>query len=47
MSEIEPKSTKPVSEDRRRPRSPVPYVAIWCIAVVCVIFAIVAMLNQA
>ncbi len=33
-------------EDRRRPKALVPYVALWIICVLCVIFALVAMLNQ-
>ena len=33
-------------EDRRRPKSVVPYAILWVVCVLCVIFALVAMLNQ-
>lgn len=34
------------NEDRRRPKAVVPYAILWVICVLCVIFALVAMLNQ-
>ncbi|MEI9906261.1 MAG: hypothetical protein WDN06_21905 [Asticcacaulis sp.] len=46
MSEPDPLPARRVSEDRRRPRALAPYVVAWVAAVLCVIFAIVAMLNQ-
>ncbi len=35
----------PRSEDRRQPRALAPYAILWGIALLCVIFALVAMLN--
>ena len=46
MSEPEPKPAQ-TSEDRRCPRALVPYALLWVACVLCVIFALVAMLNQA
>lgn len=37
---------KPHSEDCRRPKAIAPYVTLWVITVGCVIFALIAMLNQ-
>lgn len=48
MSETPPEqpAAKPLSEDRRRPKAPWPYLILWGVTVVCVIFALVVMLNQ-
>jgi hypothetical protein len=37
---------KPDSEDRRRPKAMIPYLALWGISLLCVIFALFAMLNR-
>lgn len=36
----------PPSEDRRRPKAVIPYLALWVISILCVIFALFAMLNR-
>jgi hypothetical protein len=35
------------SEDCRRPKAMVPYLILWAATLLCVIFALIAMLNQA
>ncbi|EGF91952.1 hypothetical protein ABI_03840 [Asticcacaulis biprosthecium C19] len=34
------------NEDRRRPKAMIPYLALWASSILCVIFALFAMLNQ-
>ncbi|CAL4865895.1 MULTISPECIES: hypothetical protein [Asticcacaulis] len=41
-----PLSVKPVSEDRRRPKALLPYVALWVMAIGCVVFALCTMFLQ-
>ena len=36
----------PVSEDKRRPRAFLPYGMLWAATIVCVIFALVELLNR-
>ena len=36
----------PVSEDRRRPKAIVSYAGLWVAAVLCVVFALLAMFLQ-
>jgi len=46
MDNPEEPDVPPIQEDRRRPKGIAPYAALWIIAVLCVIFACVALLNQ-
>jgi len=43
MAEID----KADSEDRRRPRAPMPYAVLWATCAVCVIFALFELAQQA
>ncbi|ESQ75805.1 hypothetical protein [Asticcacaulis sp. AC402] len=42
----DPTHTTP-SEDCRRPKAMVPYLMLWAVTLLCVIFALIAMLIQA
>lgn len=49
QSDIKPNSeigSENGSEDRRRPKSKVVYAILWGVTVLCVIFALIVMLNQ-
>ncbi|WP_414994351.1 hypothetical protein [Asticcacaulis sp.] len=36
----------PVSEDRRRPKAVLPYICLWSVTLLCVVFALLAMFLQ-
>ena len=39
-------TSRATREDKRRPKALKPYVLLWVICVLCVIFALVALVNQ-